>query len=446
MKNKKLTVIIPTHNSEKYILECVQSVQKQTYSNLQIICIDSSSDSTVEILKGLQLKDTRVEIIQDANGSYGHKLNVGIQHADGDYIAIVESDDYILPEMYETMLEGVDEAVDYIKCSGTRHFAKIHGKYVFYPQCNPKVEAICNQVIDLEQNRNLAFLNLPNIWTAIYRKDFLVQNNIWANETPGASFQDTSFTQAVAFLSKKCIYKKGAFYCYRNDNPNSSVKSKEKIFFVCDEYRHLEKILRLNHAYTNAVQKQILKLKTGTYAWNIQRLDEESIRVFRNGIIDEIKDYTPEIIDELSTEEKYAFDLVTNEEFLKQHNSRFEKISEKWQRVLSAMENGLCVLVGIGLIGKNVLWIQELLQEHRIIAVADNNYENLKCIGAYEIEAVEDVVEKYPKLSYIIANKYHKMNIKQQLEVLGIQDSQIIFWDETMGKGYLFQEVVKYYT
>ena len=111
----KLSVIVPTHNSEKYIRECIESIIHQTYDNLEILCVDSSKDSTLSLLQEFAQRDCRVRIIQDTNSSYGHKINVGIQQAQGEYIGIVESDDYILPNMYQNMFAKLgQEKVDFI--------------------------------------------------------------------------------------------------------------------------------------------------------------------------------------------------------------------------------------------------------------------------------------------------------------------------------------------
>lgn len=441
-KNILISVIIPTHNSEKFVKECVESVLAQTYKNLQILCIDSSIDNTVSILQELQKKDSRIEIIQDANGSYGHKLNVGIANATGKYIAIVESDDYILPETYEMMLKDIeDEDIDYIKASGTNNFADIKGRRVFYPEYTIEDESCLNRVIDLEKEHELAFISLPRIWTALYRRDFLLENKIVANETPGASFQDTSFTQLVAFLAKKCVYKKGAFNCYRNDNPESSVKSKSKVCCVCDEYKHLKKILQQQQKLTEETKTRILKLKLGTYVWNLRRLDDEVAEEFKDAIRLEMNEYTPELLSSFAKEEKLLYELLTDREALDRDRTRTEAALGLWNQLLDICETQEVVLVGAGAIGRNVLWLQELMERKFIFAVGDNNATG--SVESYAIEEIENIVKRYPDRQYLIANKYHSDEMQEQLVSLGVSKENILCLKENLDKLQIFFEFIK---
>ena len=428
--NKKnnicISVIIPTHNSEKFITECIQSVITQTYKNIQIICVDSSKDNTVSILKSFQKNDSRVEILEDENGSYGHKLNVGVAYAKGDYIAIVESDDYILPNTYECLLEDVSiPEVDYIKSSSTNHFADIQGKRIFCPEYSSIAEKDVNRIIDLEKERELAFVNLPRIWTALYRREFLLENGIGANETPGASFQDTSFTLLVAILAKTCIYKKGAYYCYRNDNQGSSVKSKSKVFCVCDEYKHLERILSEQGKFTEEVSQRILRYKLGTYMWNLNRLDEENAEVFLSGICAELEAYDDVLIDSFTSGERFMYDKLMNINEYKKYLIENAMRIEEWDAFIKTHVNKKYILVGAGNIGKAVLELQKLSQETFILDVGDNNYLQIGAVAGYTVESVEALVEKYPNENYLIANKYHYTDLKRQLMDLGVKKEQI---------------------
>ncbi len=90
----KISVIMTIHNAEKYIRECMESVLNQTFSEIEVLCIDGgSTDGTPHILKEYAERDLRIRIINDANTSYGHKVNRGIEEAVGEYISVVESDD-----------------------------------------------------------------------------------------------------------------------------------------------------------------------------------------------------------------------------------------------------------------------------------------------------------------------------------------------------------------
>ena len=100
----KISILIPIYNVEKYLKECLDSVINQTLKDIEIICInDGSTDSCAEILKAYSLKDNRIKVINKENSGYGASMNMGLEEATGDYIGIVESDDFIKEEMFANL-------------------------------------------------------------------------------------------------------------------------------------------------------------------------------------------------------------------------------------------------------------------------------------------------------------------------------------------------------
>jgi len=100
----KVTVIMPCLNMEKYIRECVESVLFQTLRDIEVLIIDAgSTDGTIEIIKEYSAKDNRVCLIHSEKKSYGYQVNMGISLARGEYVGIVDTDDFIAPDMYENL-------------------------------------------------------------------------------------------------------------------------------------------------------------------------------------------------------------------------------------------------------------------------------------------------------------------------------------------------------
>lgn len=127
---KKVSVIIPMHNSSKYILECVESVINQTYKNLEIILIDDkSSDDTLE--KVSSLKDKRIRIIKlKKNSGAAVARNKGIEESTGDYICFLDSDDYWVNDKIDKQVKFIkDKAFIYSKYqylkNGKKHIANV---------------------------------------------------------------------------------------------------------------------------------------------------------------------------------------------------------------------------------------------------------------------------------------------------------------------------------
>ena len=96
----KISIIMPSLNMAQYIQECMDSVLRQTFEDIEILNVDAgSTDGTLEILNKYLAEDSRVHILHSHKKSYGHQVNLGIEQAKGDYIGIVDTDDKIVPDM-----------------------------------------------------------------------------------------------------------------------------------------------------------------------------------------------------------------------------------------------------------------------------------------------------------------------------------------------------------
>lgn len=120
--NKKVTIIIPVYKVEEYLDRCLNSVIKQTYTNLEIILIDDGSpDRCYDLCDSWKLKDSRIKVIHKKNGGLSSARNAGLDIATGDYIAFVDSDDYIASNMIEIMLDAaLRNNVNVVCCGRTR--------------------------------------------------------------------------------------------------------------------------------------------------------------------------------------------------------------------------------------------------------------------------------------------------------------------------------------
>ena len=100
----KVSILMPACNVEKFLRECMDSVVNQTLEDIEIICIDDGSkDATGDILDEYAEKDSRIKVIHKPNSGYGHSMNVGIDNATGEYIGIVETDDFADLNMFEEL-------------------------------------------------------------------------------------------------------------------------------------------------------------------------------------------------------------------------------------------------------------------------------------------------------------------------------------------------------
>lgn len=110
MVQRSVSVIVPIYNSKNYLKKCVLSILNQTYTNIEVILIDDgSSDGSSKICDDFAIQDNRVKVVHIPNGGVSNARNVGIQHATGEYIAFVDSDDYIDEDFLETLVKGMQK-------------------------------------------------------------------------------------------------------------------------------------------------------------------------------------------------------------------------------------------------------------------------------------------------------------------------------------------------
>ena len=119
MRKGVISVVLPIYNVEKYLNRCIKSVINQSYKNLEIILVDDGSpDKCPQIVDEYAKRDKRVVAVHQPNGGYGVAVNHGIELARGEYVGIIESDDWIEPTMYEKLYNNaVKNNSDVVKCS-----------------------------------------------------------------------------------------------------------------------------------------------------------------------------------------------------------------------------------------------------------------------------------------------------------------------------------------
>ena len=244
-KKPAISVVMPIYNAEPYLKQALNSVLNQTLTELEIVCVnDGSKDSSLEILRDYASRDNRIKVIDKPNGGYGHAMNVGLNNATGDYIGILEPDDYIKPDMYATLYAAASKNdLDFVRSnysrlttdeSGNEHLqeVKITEKPKYYIGIqNP------------QSNLDLFNVRMEN-WTGIYKRSFIECHGIKFNESPGAAFQDNGFWFQTYCHATRIMLIDQPFYCYRVDNAASSINQTDKVFVMLDEYKWIENWLR----------------------------------------------------------------------------------------------------------------------------------------------------------------------------------------------------------
>lgn len=243
----KVSILVPTYNVSQYLDECMTSLTNQTLNDIEIVCInDGSTDNSLEILQKYAEKDSRIKIIDKENGGYGIGMNLALDNATGEYIGIVEPDDYAKTDMFEKLYNIAKEKdLDIIKADFCRFIHGEDGKREFIYNQLSWEKSYYNRVIN-PYEEPFVFRFIMNTWSGIYKRSFLIDNNIRHHETPGASFQDNGFWFKTFCYAKSIYFVNEPFYMNRRDNPNSSVHNREKVFCMNDEYEYIHSFLEKN--------------------------------------------------------------------------------------------------------------------------------------------------------------------------------------------------------
>lgn len=232
-----VSLVVPIYNVQDYLEQCLASIQSQSYTNLEIICLnDGSTDSSLALLEAYAARDGRLVIIDKANEGYGKTCNRGIAAAHGTWVGIVEPDDYLEPTMVQELVDliqanGGEDQVDIARSAYWRVFGnQKNGRAgvkaqvkngagftehripcAYKGRVKPK-----HQPCSIDQMAQL-LLHHPAIWTALYRKEFLSQNSISFKEVPGAGWVDNPFLIASQCCGARLVYTDSALYNYREN-------------------------------------------------------------------------------------------------------------------------------------------------------------------------------------------------------------------------------------
>ena len=219
----RVSVLIPICNVAKYLPECLDSVINQTIRDLQIICInDGSKDNSLDIIQKYAAKDYRIVVIDKENSGYGDSMNRGLKAATGEYIGIVESDDFIDKTMFESLYKLTKNGtVDVVKSNFYNYYDDGRGNAKFFVDEDRIGIADSEKPFKLKENGQFSWGH-PSVWSAIYRREFLEKHNIHFIAAKGGGWVDNPFFYETLCAAESIMWTKKAFYYYRKTNPTSS--------------------------------------------------------------------------------------------------------------------------------------------------------------------------------------------------------------------------------
>ncbi len=293
MENQALiSVIIPVYNVENYLRECVDSVLKQTYRNLEIILVDDgSTDSSGIICDEYVEKDDRISVIHQKNGGLSVARNTGLTEANGDYVYFLDSDDYIAENTFETLLAIAEKDnsdivfFDAVSFADTDDFTV---KQNYIRKNRYKTDNGLNIFSQMTENNEFH----SAVYLMLFKKFFVDDNRL--TFVPGILHEDMVFTYHSLCLAQTVSQCTDALYHrrYRKNSIMTSSKTKKHFTSCIAVYNN-------NTEFTNDLTpdyKKTLNKYVSRCAFNVFNVYEKLSKTDKKGCKSELKKFKKDVL------------------------------------------------------------------------------------------------------------------------------------------------------
>lgn len=239
----KVSVIVPIYNVEKYLEKCINSLLSQTLEDIQIILVnDGSKDNSGNIAREYEKNNkNRITYVEKENGGLSDARNYGLKYATGDFIAFLDSDDYIEKNAYEEMYnKAIEENADYVECDFIWEFPNKIRVDKQYPYKNKK--------------EMLSFVRVV-AWNKLIKRQLIIDNNL---EFPkGLRYEDIEFTyKLIPFVNKFAYVDKPFIHYVQREGSIANVQNERtaEIFTVLDNVIEFYKKNNIYEEYRNELE------------------------------------------------------------------------------------------------------------------------------------------------------------------------------------------------
>lgn len=221
----KVSVIVPVYKVDRYLTQCLNSIVNQTMEDLEIIIVDEGDmDRCREIIDVFEKNDPRIMAPHKKNGGYGASVNLGMSMARGEYIAIVESDDWIEQEMYEEMYAYAKSLdADVVKTPYYSYFCDGHRQDCEYRHFI-KESVPQNICFSIKEYGELMQVH-ASLWSAIYRTSYMRKYDIRFIEAKGGAYVDVGFRIDTLIHTNRIAWLDKPYYNYRIDSVGSTTNN-----------------------------------------------------------------------------------------------------------------------------------------------------------------------------------------------------------------------------
>lgn len=229
MNEPKISIIAPVYGVEKYIEQFLDSIRKQTFQDFEVVLVDDGSkDRCPQILDDFEKEDERYKVIHQENGGVSKARNTGLAHAKGEYVYIVDSDDWLTDNALEVLWKAVE--ITHADIIYGDYFSEIGGvSYLRKPFdqefCSSRKETICSIQRAVNNNGISTKANCPEFkkmntsggapWRAMVRRGIIEDNQLWYDPSVRGLGDDILFTLHLYDHIQSVAYTSHPIYHYR---------------------------------------------------------------------------------------------------------------------------------------------------------------------------------------------------------------------------------------
>ncbi len=218
MEYDLISVIVPVYNVERYLIQCIDSIIKQTYSNLQIILVnDGSTDNSSKICDMYAKKDNRITVIHKSNGGLSDARNVGLDEAKGKYIVFIDSDDYIKEQYIELLYNAIKENNTLIAQCGIKKVNNNRKELQTLGYEKNTIITAEEAIIDMSGEH---WVENIVVWNKMYHIELLKNTRFRV----GKLHEDEFYTYKVLYDAERISIIQDSLYCYRQNDESITGK------------------------------------------------------------------------------------------------------------------------------------------------------------------------------------------------------------------------------
>ena len=225
----KVSIVIPIYNVEKYLRKCLETIQNQTFKDIEVICVnDGTKDNSQDIVDEFVAKDSRFKSLIKQNGGLSDARNYGLPHCTGEYLLFVDSDDFLESETVVIAYNrAIKDNLDIVVFDFNEYYS-LTGQKIIYSNNFDE-----NKVYSLKDTPSLLCYVKNAAWNKLYKRSLFTEHNIYYPK--GLNQEDLGTTPKLLLFAERIGFVKKSLYNYLIDRPNNITQQVDhRIYQILD--------------------------------------------------------------------------------------------------------------------------------------------------------------------------------------------------------------------